>query len=302
MKNKAWIQRLEMMGYRFVGPSKHSALKICKWTKDSIRGRNFCYKEKFYGIRSHRCLQMSPAVFVCNHKCLFCWRATPFVKKWSGKADEPDIIIDESVEAQKRLFDGFWGSASDKKKLREAMKPNQMAISLVGEPCFYPKLPGLIDEALSRKMSAFLVTNGTIPEMIEKLKNHQPTNLYITLPAPDREIYKKSCLPAGNLWPKIMKSLSMLRDFECNTVIRLTLAKKLNFKNPEKYAEIIEKAEPDFVEVKAFMSVGGSRRLIPYEDMPLHSEILEFAQSIEKHSSYKIRDEKKDSRVVLLMR
>lgn len=300
MQNE-WISKLEKMGYRFVGPSKHSAVKICKWTKDSIRGKNFCYKQKFYGIQSHRCLQFSPAVFVCNHKCLFCWRATPFMKEWKGPVDEPEIILDESIEAQKKLFDGFWGSGADKKKLREAEKPNQIAISLVGEPCFYPKLPEFIDIAKQRKMSTFLVTNGTLPEMLEKLKSHQPTNMYITLPAPDENTYKKSCMPSGNLWPKLMKSLSMLKNFD-RSVIRLTLAKGLNFVDPEGYAKIIEKTSPKFVEVKAFMSVGGSREFIPYEKMPLHKEIVEFSEIIEKNSSYRIKNEKSDSRVVLLSR
>jgi len=59
---------------------------------------------------------------------------------------------------------------------------------------------------------------------------------------------------------------------------------------------------PNFVEVKAFMSVGGARKRLPYEAMPMHSEIKEFAEQLEKNSSYRIRDEKSDSRVVLLAR
>jgi tRNA wybutosine-synthesizing protein 1 len=51
---------LEKQQYRIVG--NHSAVKICHWTKESIRERGFCYKQQFYGINAHRCLQMTPAV------------------------------------------------------------------------------------------------------------------------------------------------------------------------------------------------------------------------------------------------
>ena len=39
-----------------------------------------------------------------------------------------------------------------------------------------------------------------------------------------------------------------------------------------------------------------------YEDMPLHSEIQDFAAKIESNSGYRIINEKADSRVVLLSR
>jgi len=159
MDNQKLVSILEKKGYRFVG--RHSAIKICEWCRESVRGNNVCYKEKFYGISSHRCIQMSPAVFFCDHKCLFCWRSTPFLPKWSGVADEPTDIIDGCIEEQKKILQGFFGGECDKKKLREAMQPKHVAISLVGEPTLYPKLPQLIDEIKDRKMTAFLVSNGT---------------------------------------------------------------------------------------------------------------------------------------------
>ncbi|MFB0543144.1 MAG: 4-demethylwyosine synthase TYW1, partial [Candidatus Bathyarchaeia archaeon] len=56
----------------------HSAVKTCHWTKESLRTgeRRFCYKQKFYGIRTLRCLQMTPSLGKCLQRCLFCWRAT----------------------------------------------------------------------------------------------------------------------------------------------------------------------------------------------------------------------------------
>ena len=71
---------------------------------------------------------------------------------------------------------------------------------------------------------------------------------------------------------------------------------------PEKYAELIKKYKPLFVEAKSFMWVGYSRERLDIENMPLHNEIKEFAKKLSKFSGYKIIDEKKESRVVLLMR
>jgi tRNA wybutosine-synthesizing protein 1 len=48
-------KNLEDQGYRIV--KNHSAVKICRWTKNSIKNEGVCYKEKFYGIKSHKCCQ-----------------------------------------------------------------------------------------------------------------------------------------------------------------------------------------------------------------------------------------------------
>ncbi len=294
------IQRLESMGYRFVGKHKHSAVKTCSWTRKAIVGEGFCYKQKFYGISTHRCLQMSPTIPFCKHRCRFCWRDTSITHaEWKGPVDEPVDIIDGCIEAQRKLLTGFKGNKkADEKLVEEAMNPNQVAISLAGEPTEYPMLSELIKAFKERKFTVFLVTNGTNPEVIEKLE--EPTNLYVTLPAPNEEIYKKTCVPIKNSWDKIMKSLSLLKNFSCRTVVRLTLVKGLNFVKPELYAKLVEKYEPDFLEVKGFMSVGYSRQRLPYEDMPLHPEIQEFAGKIGKNCGYKIADESKWSRIVLM--
>jgi wyosine [tRNA(Phe)-imidazoG37] synthetase (radical SAM superfamily) len=116
-------------------------------------------------------------------------------------------------------------------------------------------------------------------------------------------MYKRTAVPMEkNFFEKASQSLKMLGKFDCNTVVRLTLSRGLNFTDPKGYAEIIEKSGSKFVECKAFMAVGGSRRVMKYEDMPLHSEIQEFAREFERHSSYRIINEKADSRVVLLSR
>ena len=290
---------LEKQGYRVVG--KHSAIKICTWCKKAIRGQDTCYKHLFYGINSWRCIQMSPW-FACTHRCVFCWRdvrenLTP------EQIDNPKDIVDGCISEHKEILKGFGGNEKrDKKRYEESLKPLHFAISLTGEPCLYPKLPELIDEIKSRGMTAFLVTNGTVPEMLKKLIEHQPTQLYITLPAPDEETYLKTCNPiVKNTWTKIKGSLALIKNFKRST-IRLTLVKGINMINPEGYAELIKQAEPNFVELKAYMWVGHSRERLAIENMPLHNEILEFAEKIAKASGLKIIGQKPESRVVLLMK
>lgn len=290
---------LEKQGYRVVG--RHSAVKICTWCKKAIRGQDTCYKHLFYGINSWRCIQMSPW-FACTHRCVFCWRDVR-ENLISDKIDEPKDIVDGCIREHKEILKGFGGnSARDKKRYEESQKPLHFAISLTGEPCLYPKLPELIDEIKSRGMTAFLVTNGTVPEMLKKLIEHQPTQLYITLPAPDEETYLKTCNPlVEGTWVKIKESLSLIKNFKRST-IRLTLVKGINMVDPESYAELIKLAGPTFVELKAYMWVGHSRERLAIENMPLHKDILEFAEKIAKASGLKIIDQKPESRVVLLMK
>ena len=298
------IERVEKAGYRVVGTHKHSAIKVCHYTKEDLRGKNTCYKCKFYGIGSSRCLQMTPVMFWCDFNCKFCWRNLGYtLPPENYHWDSPDEIMNSSIKSQQDLLQGFAGSDRvDKEKFRKALEPKHVAISLSGEPTLYPMLPELIDNIIKkRNMTAYLVTNGQHPEMIKKLLNHQPTNFYISLYGPDEETYKKTCDPmVQNPFKKVKESLALMKNFECRTVIRFTMTQGLNFHSPEKFSKLIEFAQPDCVEVKAFMAVGGSRARLKYEDMPFHEQIRKFAQVVEKNSNYKILDEKKDSRVVLL--
>lgn len=292
----------EKQGYRIVG--NHSAVKVCLWCKRGIQGKDVCYKNTFYGIQSHRCVQSSVTLLNCLHRCEFCWRCMEYtIPKEVENPDEPSFILDELIRRQKEYLQGFKGNKNVPKKLfDEAMEPKHVALSLAGDATLYPKLPELIDEIKKSKMTSFLVTNGLMPQMLEKLLKHMPTQLYITLPAPNEEIYLKVCKPLINDgWKRLMKSLSLLHKFKRST-IRLTLAKKMNMIHPEQYAEIIKKAKPDFVELKAAMPVGYAQYRMAYEQMPRHEEIKEFAKEICKNSGLKIVDEKPNSRVVLLMK
>lgn len=295
------IHKMEQsMAYRFVGPNKHSAVKVCTWTKHSLRGRGTCYKEKFYGIQAHRCLQMTPAVPFCTERCQFCWRLGELRSpKWIGPVDEPKVILDGCIEARRQILQGFGGNPAAGGKVWEAERPNQVAISLDGEPLLYPKISELVDEVLGRNMTAYLVTNGTLPDVLKDLS--EPTNLYVTLAGPNEKIFEKTTQPLiSDAWKRLQKSLEMLANFSCNTVVRLTLVKGLNFVEPEQYGKLAKASGTKFIEVKAAMSVGAARERFPYSDMPRHPEIREFAEKIAEASGYRIKDEQTASRVVLL--
>ncbi|TLZ64649.1 MAG: 4-demethylwyosine synthase TYW1, partial [Methanobacteriota archaeon] len=123
---------LERQGYKVVG--EHSGVKVCHWTKSSLTKGVGCYKETFYGIKSHRCLQMTPAVDSCNLGCLFCWRTQEWGSDSLVHADDPGFVVEESIEAQRQLLTGFKGNPKvSREKFDEAWHPNQVAISLTGE-------------------------------------------------------------------------------------------------------------------------------------------------------------------------
>jgi len=299
-----WVkERMYAQGYRFVG--RHSAVKICEWTKKCIRGEDSCYKNKFYGIESNRCVQMSPAAIFCDFNCIHCWRSLNFrLPDREFKWDKPEDIYEGCMKAHKEIIQGFKGKGFeklDKNKFKEAEEPKHFAISLSGEPTLYPYLPEFIDLLNKNGKTSFLVSNGAHPEMLKKLIKSPPTNLYITLPAPDEETFEEeSCAKIIDGWKRINESLSLLNKFKCKTVIRLTLNKKTNMHSPEKYAELIEKYSPDFVECKGYMAIGGAREKLGVEAMPWHKEVKKFAKEITKNCSYKIVGEKENSCVVLL--
>ena len=301
--NKELIKKILIkQGYRFTG--NHSSVKICTWTKKSLVDKGVCYKEDFYGIQSHMCCQMTPCMH-CPNECIYCWRTPDFFDSLTikGKIDEPEDIINNCISNQRDLLNGFLGNPKlNKKKFKEAQNPKHFAISESGEPFGYPYLSDLIRKLSKKGITSFLVTNGQFPEKLENL-NKLPTQLYVSLDAPTKEIYKKIDKPKlKDYWERLNSSLELISNLKTRTVIRLTCIKGLNMCNEKDYANLIKKANPKFIEIKGYMWVGSSRERLDIKNMPLHAEIKEFAEQISKFTKYKIIDEKKESRVALLMK
>jgi tRNA wybutosine-synthesizing protein 1 len=297
--NKKVKNILKRQHYAIVG--NHSAVQLCFWTKNSLNEKGVCWKEKFYGVNSHRCCQMSPAVMWCHNQCLHCWRAIEYnLGTKLPKIDSPKKIIEGVIKARKKLLSGFYGNEKvDKNKLKKAETPSLFTFSLSGEPTIYPKLGELIKEVRKRNAISFLVTNGLEPEKINKLQreNALPTQITVSTNAPNQRLFKiwhRSM--KKNAWREFNKTLGIINKLKGKTrrVIRLTLVKKgkgerfrdkLSNMNPEhakEYAELIIKANPDFVHVKAFKSLGYARKRFGYDKMPLFSEIKDFSKKLLK--------------------
>ncbi len=292
--------------YQLIG--KNSAVKKCHWLHQALRNGRFCYKYHFYGINSHRCIEMTPNMN-CNQACLFCWRTWPedlgldsfYDKSKKFSFDAPKKLFDAMIYAQKKIISGY-KPVADLDMWKEAMEPKHVAISLTGEPTGYPYLDEFIDLIHEHGMSSFLVTNGTYPKMIEKLKDSPPTQLYITLPGPDPTTYESVFRPKmKNGWERILESLEIASKFKTRTVARLTLAKHQNMKHPMLYAKLIEKMKPSFIELKGVVYVGGVPNRLTRENSPTHEEILNFGKELESLlNNYKYLDDYPPSTVMLL--
>lgn len=305
-------ERLRVEKYQLVG--SHAAVKKCSWLHQSLLYGRFCYKQKFYGIKSHRCLQMTPAVYYCTLRCLFCWRvqpedvglrSPPESFEMLRKFDDPEFIVEEAVKAQRRILSGYKAHKKlNMERYKEALNPSHAAISLTGEPTLYPRLGELIQAFHRRRMTTFLVSNATMPEVLSSL-SAEPSQLYLSLHAPTEEVFEKACRPLiGGGWSRILSSLELVKSFSCPTVLRLTLVRGLNMSLTlaEEYAKLIVKAEPTYVEPKAYMWVGFSRRRLRFENMPTHQEIRSFAERLAELTGYRLIDESPTSRVALLSR
>jgi len=310
---------LKKQHYKIV--ENHSAIQICRWTKKSIRDEGVCFKEKFYGIKSHLCCQMTPTVIWCPNRCLHCWRATELTigDEMKGKMDSPKKIVDGCIQAQKKLLEGFkilpktkhkTLSKANMKKWEEAQEPMHFSISLSGEPTIYPKIGELITEIRRRGKTSFLVTNGLYPEKIKELviKKQLPTQLTVSVNSPNKELYIKFHRSSKkDAWEILNETLEILSGLKSRTVFRMNLIRNLNMEDEhvKEYAELINKAKPKFVHVKGFISVGSARERLGYERMPTHKEITKFSKELVKElnklgEDYKILDEKIESRVLVL--
>jgi tRNA wybutosine-synthesizing protein 1 len=302
---KPLINALKKQKYHFVGG--HSAVKRCRWLYETLVNDRACYKQKFYGIKTHQCIQMTPAVFYCTQKCLFCWRAQSGDLQivWNEMQlpnwDSPEEIVEKCIEAQLKILSGYKGNPkANKRKFAEALKPKHAAISLTGEPTLYEPIGELIKAFHKKGFTTFLVSNGTMPSALANL-SEEPTQLYISVCASDEASFKNVCRPQiPKAWEMLNETLALLPSFSCPTVIRITLVRGYNMENICGYARLIEKANPTYVEPKAYMHVGFSRLRLSYENMPSHKEVWDFANQLAKETGYKIIDESSESRVVLL--
>ncbi|MFX1509648.1 MAG: 4-demethylwyosine synthase TYW1 [Promethearchaeota archaeon] len=291
--------------YRFIG--RNSVLKKCYHLHKALTQQRPCYKQTFYGtISTHRCMQLSPTL-QCNQSCRFCWRSMPGDEGYPSRLpkeipDNPDEILDNAVIEQRKILDGYNPVCHPKvlpKMYEEARNPRHVAISLVGEPTGYERLSELIQECKHRGWTSYLVSNGTNPQVLQEIQ--EPTQLYISFVAPDKKTHQALCRPSiPKAWDRLQDSLSLLSTFSCPSVVRMTLVAGRNMHNVSHYAKILDASQPNFIECKAYMHVGGSMQRLSRENMPSMKEIRDFAEKLANESEYTMVNEDTVSRVVLL--
>ena len=277
---------LTKQGYTIIG--SHSGVKICRWTKSALRGRGSCYKFSFYGIRSHLCMEMTPSLS-CSNKCVFCWRhgTNPVSTTWRWKVDPPQTIFDGAKEGHYKkikMMRGVPGVRAE--RFEEAMTIRHCALSLVGEPIFYPHINEFVTLLHNERISSFLVCNAQHPNELAALK--KVTQLYVSIDASNREALRKIDRPLHrDFWERLLACLGILcaRRFIQRTVFRLTLVKGFNTDDVEGYADLIARGMPGFVEVKGVTYCGTSSSTgadLTMKNVPFYVEVQDFVISLEQ--------------------
>ncbi|OTA63581.1 flavodoxin and radical SAM domain protein [Hypoxylon sp. EC38] len=286
-KNSPTYASLTKQGYSIVG--SHSGVKICRWTKSALRGRGSCYKFSFYGIASHQCMETTPSLS-CSNKCVFCWRhgTNPVGTTWRWVVDPPEMIFD-GVKAghykKIKMLRGIPGVRAE--RFAEAMRIRHCALSLVGEPIFYPHINEFLALLHGERISSFLVCNAQHPEQLAALK--AVTQLYVSIDASNKESLRKIDRPLHrDFWERFQRCLDILREkrFKQRTVFRLTLVKGFNVEDEvEGYADLVEKGLPCFVEIKGVTYCGTSSSAgagLSMANVPFYAEVTEFVTALEK--------------------
>lgn len=276
---------LTKQGYTIIG--SHSGVKICRWTKSALRGRGSCYKYSFYGIKSHLCMETTPSLS-CSNKCVFCWRhgTNPVGTTWRWKVDPPELIYAGAKEAHLKkikMLRGVPGVRAE--RFQEAMTVRHCALSLVGEPIFYPHINEFLTLLHRDRISSFLVCNAQHPEQLQALK--AVTQLYVSIDASNRESLRKVDRPLHrDFWERFLRCLDIIREkrFRMRTVYRLTLVKGFNIEDEaEGYADLVARGLPCFVEVKGVTYCGTSSSAgagLTMQNVPFYNEVIAFVETL----------------------
>lgn len=276
---------LTKQGYTIVGT--HSGVKICRWTKSALRGRGSCYKNSFYGIASHLCMETTPSLS-CSNKCVFCWRhgTNPVSTTWRWQVDDPNLIFQGAKEGHYKkikMMRGVPGVRSD--RFEEAMRIRHCALSLVGEPIFYPHINEFLDLLHGERISSFLVCNAQHPQQLRDVK--RVTQLYVSIDASNKESLRKIDRPLHrDFWERFQSCLDILREkrFVQRTVFRLTLVKGFNIEDEvEGYVNLVAKGLPCFIEVKGVTYCGTSTSAnagLTMQNVPFYEEVATFVEAL----------------------
>ncbi|KAH3663465.1 hypothetical protein WICMUC_005904 [Wickerhamomyces mucosus] len=283
-KNSPTYNSLTKQGYTVVG--SHSGVKICRWTKSALRGRGSCYKFAFYGIKSHLCMETTPSLS-CSNKCVFCWRhgTNPVGTNWRWEVDQPDVILNGALQghySKIKQMRGVPGVVAE--RFQEAFRVRHCALSLVGEPIFYPYINEFLGMLHEKEISSFLVCNAQHPDQLQSLS--KVTQLYVSIDAASKTELKKIDRPLfKDYWERMMRCLDILRTTQSHqrTVFRLTLVKGFNMTEVKGYADLVEKARPALIEIKGATFCGsssGNGNPLTMQNIPFYEECQNFVRAL----------------------
>lgn len=278
-KDSPTYKALTKQGYTIVGT--HSGVKTCRWTKHALRGRGSCYKYAFYGIRSHLCMETTPSLS-CSNKCVFCWRhgTNPVGTTWRWKVDAPQDILEGALQGHYQKIKQMRGVPGvQAARFAEAFTVRHCALSLVGEPIFYPHINEFVGMLHERRISSFLVCNAQHPDNLRALK--RVTQLYVSIDASDKQSLRKVDRPLHrDFWERFISCLDIIRErTDQRTVYRLTLVKGFNGSDVEGYADMVARGMPCFIEIKGVTFCGATNPL-RMSNVPFYDEVLEFVHAL----------------------
>ncbi len=219
---------------------------------------------------------------------------------------DPLDLLYESVRAQRRLLSGFGGNDKvPREKWLDAQNPKHVAISLNGEPTLYTRLSEYMELCHKHGMTTMLVTNGTLPKVLENLDT-LPTQLYVSVDAPNKQVFDEICKPKWNsgAWNQFEKTIDLLPSLDTRVVCRHTMVKGKNMADEHisQYASLDLRADPDYIECKGYVHVGHSRDNLGAENMPSHDDIMQFSNTLAPLTDRLVLDDSKPSRVSLIGR
>ncbi|KPI39036.1 S-adenosyl-L-methionine-dependent tRNA 4-demethylwyosine synthase [Cyphellophora attinorum] len=170
-------------------------------------------------------------------------------------------------------------------RFQEAMRIRHCALSLVGEPIFYPHINEFVGLLHREQISSFLVCNAQHPQQLQDLQ--RVTQLYVSIDASNKESLRRIDRPLHrDFWERFQSCLEILRTkrFEQRTVFRLTLVKGFNVEDEVAgYAKLIEQGLPCFVEIKGVTYCGTSSAAgagLTMANVPFYEEVVQFTKAL----------------------
>lgn len=207
---------------------------------------------------------------------------------WRWVVDPPDLIfngVKENHYKKIKMMRGVPGVRSE--RFAEAMRIRHCALSLVGEPIFYPYINEFLEMLHNERISSFLVCNAQHPDQLAALKH--VTQLYVSIDASNKDSLRKIDRPLHrDFWERFQRCLDIMKEqrFRQRTVFRLTLVKGFNIDDEVAgYADLVERALPCFVEIKGVTYCGtstSSNAGLSMANVPFYAEVCEFVTALDR--------------------